>query len=71
MRVLIVDDEEYDVVLLQAMLQDVEGVVTVATTDPRHAPELFSVHQPDLVMLDLNLGDVDGVDLMETLRELS
>jgi EAL domain-containing protein (putative c-di-GMP-specific phosphodiesterase class I) len=68
-RVLIVDDEEYDVVLLQAMLQDVEGVVTVATTDPRHAPELFSVHQPDLVMLDLNLGDVDGVDLMETLRE--
>jgi EAL domain-containing protein (putative c-di-GMP-specific phosphodiesterase class I)/CheY-like chemotaxis protein len=68
-RVLIVDDEEYDVVLLQAMLQDVEGVVTVATTDPRHAPELFSVHHPDLVMLDLRLGDLDGVDVMETLRE--
>jgi EAL domain-containing protein (putative c-di-GMP-specific phosphodiesterase class I)/FixJ family two-component response regulator len=68
-RVLIVDDEEYNVLLLQAMLQEVEGVVTVATTEPHRAGELFSRHQPDLVMIDLHLGDTDGVHLMETLRE--
>jgi EAL domain-containing protein (putative c-di-GMP-specific phosphodiesterase class I)/AmiR/NasT family two-component response regulator len=68
MRVLIVDDEEQDILLLQEMLQRVDGLVTITTTDPGRAVELLREHRPDLVLLDLQIGDVDGVELMETLQ---
>lgn len=70
MRVLIVDDEERDILLLQEMLARVDGLVTITTTDPRRAPELFREHRPDLVLLDLHMGETDGVELMERLQGL-
>jgi EAL domain-containing protein (putative c-di-GMP-specific phosphodiesterase class I)/AmiR/NasT family two-component response regulator len=68
MRVLIVDDEEQDILLLQEMLHRVDGLVTITTTDPGRAVELLREHRPDLVLLDLQIGGVDGVELMETLQ---
>jgi CheY-like chemotaxis protein len=52
MRALIIDDEEQNIMLLKAILQRIEGLVTIATTDPGQASGLFSEHQPDLVLLD-------------------
>ena len=63
MRVLIVDDEEPCVLLLQEILQRVDGLETITTTDPHLASELFLQHRPDLVLLDLHMGDTDGVEL--------
>jgi EAL domain-containing protein (putative c-di-GMP-specific phosphodiesterase class I) len=68
MRVLIVDDEEQNIRLLQAMLRRVDGLETVTTTDPTQAAALFAEHRPDLVLLDLHMGDTDGVELMKTLQ---
>jgi EAL domain-containing protein (putative c-di-GMP-specific phosphodiesterase class I) len=68
MRVLIVDDEEPCVLLLQEILQRVDGLETITTTDPHLASELFLQHRPDLVLLDLHMGDTDGVELMERLQ---
>jgi CheY-like chemotaxis protein len=48
MRALIIDDEEQNILLLKAMLQQIEGLVTISTTDPTLAGELFEQHQPDL-----------------------
>jgi EAL domain-containing protein (putative c-di-GMP-specific phosphodiesterase class I)/CheY-like chemotaxis protein len=69
-RILIVDDSEPHLRLLRTILSRVEGVVTITTTDGRQASELFELHQPDLVMLDLHLGDVDGFDVLRSLRRL-
>ncbi len=70
MRALIIDDEEQNILLLRAMLQRVDDLVVVSTTDPTRAAELFTEHQPDLVLLDLHMGPVDGVEVMESLRDL-
>jgi len=70
MRALIIDDEEQNILLLKAMLQQIEGLVTISTTDPTLAGELFEQHQPDLVLLDLHMGAMDGVEVMEALRKL-
>jgi EAL domain-containing protein (putative c-di-GMP-specific phosphodiesterase class I) len=68
MRVLIIDDEEESILLLQAMLQRVDRLVTVTTTEAKRATELFAQHRPDLVLLGLQIGDTDGVELMEMLQ---
>jgi EAL domain-containing protein (putative c-di-GMP-specific phosphodiesterase class I)/AmiR/NasT family two-component response regulator len=68
MRVLIVDDEEGDVARLEAVLRQIEGIVTVTTTDALRAAELFGQHRPDLVMLDLHMDAMDGVALMKLLQ---
>jgi EAL domain-containing protein (putative c-di-GMP-specific phosphodiesterase class I)/response regulator of citrate/malate metabolism len=70
MRVLVIDDEEQDILLLREMLARVDGLVTITTTDPRRASELFQQHRPDLVLVDLHMGDTDGVALMESLQGL-
>lgn len=70
MRVLVVDDEALNVQLVQAMLARVEGVQTVATTDPTKATALFTEHPPDLVLLDLHMPSMSGLEVMGALGEL-
>lgn len=67
MRILIVDDEEENVLLLSRILGRMDDVVTVTTTDATRANELFEQHRPDLVLLDLHLGNLDGVEVMKGL----
>src|SRR6185369_5265927 len=38
------------------------------TTDPRQVLEFFTIYQPDLILLDLMMPDVGGLDLMPQLR---
>lgn len=66
--ILIVDDEDSNVRLLEAILRR-EGYTNVAsTTDPRHALPLFSDLEPDLVLLDLMMSRMDGFQVMSELR---
>ena len=71
MRILVVDDEEPNLVLLSTILHRMEDAVTVTTTDPDRASELFVQQRPDIVLLDLHLGDADGVDVMHRIRLLT
>jgi EAL domain-containing protein (putative c-di-GMP-specific phosphodiesterase class I)/AmiR/NasT family two-component response regulator len=70
MRALIIDDEEQNIMLLKAILQRIEGLVTIATTDSTLASELFSQHRPDLVLVDLHMPGMDGVEVMAALNAL-
>jgi two-component system sensor histidine kinase/response regulator len=38
------------------------------TTDPRQVLEFFTIYQPDLILLDLMMPHVDGLELMTQLR---
>jgi PleD family two-component response regulator len=64
-RILVIDDEEANVLLLTTLLKregytDVHGI-----TDPSRAMQAFIDLSPDLVLLDLMMPEVDGFQLLE------
>lgn len=64
-RILIVDDEDANVLLLRTLLQR-EGYTDLhCLTDPTEALEAFARLSPDLVLLDLMMPEVDGFQLLE------
>jgi DNA-binding NarL/FixJ family response regulator len=65
---LIVDDEPHVVVLLRALLKEL-GVGTVwDAADGPAALALAAAHSPEVVLLDLNLPQVDGLDVLAKLK---
>lgn len=67
-RILIVDDEEANILLLSSVLER-EGYGNIhTTTDPTAALEAFIRLEPDLVLLDLMMPEVDGFQLLEAFR---
>ena len=70
-RILIVDDQESIVDLLRVILGS-DGYHNLAsTTDPRLAGALCQEHPPDLVLLDLHMPYLTGVDLLEELTRFT
>src|SRR2546430_16328007 len=67
-RILIVDDEPANVLLLERILQTGGYTNLNKTTDSRQVLEFFTVYQPDLILLDLMMPHVDGYALLTQLR---
>lgn len=68
-KILIVDDEPSNVLLLEHMMTQ-EGYEHLhSTTDPEKVMEMFHEISPDLVLLDLNMPKMDGFQVMEQLKE--
>jgi len=67
-RILIVDDEPTNVLLLERILGRAGYSEVVTTTDPREALSLFDEREPDLVLLDLMMPELDGFGVMQELR---
>jgi putative two-component system response regulator len=66
-RILIVDDQDTNVLLLQAVLTEHGYTDLVSTTDSRQALSLFLEQQPDLVLLDLQMPELDGFAVLDQL----
>ncbi|HET7064781.1 MAG TPA: ATP-binding protein [Rudaea sp.] len=66
-RVLVVDDNVTNLVLLKELLEIDRHEVTTCTSGMA-ALELLTRHDFDLVLLDYNLGDMDGVRVLQTYR---
>ncbi|MDQ1813532.1 response regulator [Massilia sp. CCM 9210] len=67
MRLLIVDDNIENVNILEDMLTGEGFRNVVSTTDPRRTLDLVSAFDPDLVLLDLMMPDLDGYAVLEQL----
>lgn len=69
-RILIVDDQPTNILLLERILQVGQYTNVRSTTDPRVASSLYCEYQPDLILLDLWMPHLDGFAVIEQLRAL-
>jgi two-component system cell cycle response regulator DivK len=65
--VLIVEDNEKNLELVQDILE-LRGFRTLAATCAADGISLARAHQPDVVLMDIQLPDVDGVEVLRRLR---
>jgi two-component system KDP operon response regulator KdpE len=69
-KVLVVEDDLSVVNLLRANLL-IRGYDTIVSVDGSEALSLLDKENPDIILLDLMLPDIDGFELCRTLRERS
>ncbi len=69
-KILIVDDEQLNIKLLEVFLKQAGYRNILSTTDATNTQNLYQEHQPDLVLLDLNMPSMDGYEVMARLQEL-
>ena len=67
-RILAVDDDPQALRYIRDAVAG-SGYSVVATGDPQEAPRLLAEEKPQLVLLDLMLPGVDGIDLMRELLD--
>lgn len=68
MKLLIIDDEPYNVEILEEILSDAGYEQIHGSTDSRQAIELCKLHKPDLILLDLQMPHVDGFEIIDKLQ---
>lgn len=69
-KILIVDDAEANLKLLEDLLAKEGFTQVVSTADSTRALDLFNAFEPDLVLLDLMMPELDGYALLEMLSRL-
>ncbi|NVL89885.1 MAG: response regulator [Desulfobacterales bacterium] len=66
-KILIVDDEDVLCELYSAELSS-EGYEVITTCDAAGLMELIGQHRPDLIVLDIRMGEYDGLDILQDIR---
>ena len=69
-KILIVDDQKANVLLLEQMLRGVGYVSITTTEDSNQVCELHLRNRYDLILLDLQMPGMDGFQVMENLKEI-
>ena len=65
--ILIVEDNELNMKLFNDLLQ-AHGYVTVQTNDGRDAVGLVREHMPDLILMDIQLPEISGLEVTKILK---
>lgn len=71
MRILVVDDELLNVVLLQHILESAGYSCICSTSDAREVASLCQSQAPDLLLLDWMMPHLNGLDVMRQLQQQS
>lgn len=66
--VLIVEDNELNMKLFHDLL-DASGYATLQTRDGMEALELARAHRPDLILMDIQLPEISGLEITRLLKE--
>lgn len=69
-RILIVDDEKSFASLLERILLD-EGFTIKCFNDPSELLQMYEQFNPNLIITDLKMPKIDGITLMEKIREVN
>ena len=68
-RILVVDDDEVVLMLVQAQLRRNGHQVITAMSAQEALNSVTEKGAPDVVVLDVGLPDMDGLDLLQSLRD--
>lgn len=69
-EVLVVDDEQANVTLVETILERNGFSRIRSTTDSREFRSLFDDTRPDIVLLDLHMPHIGGLELLEEMEQL-
>lgn len=69
-QILCIDDDPDILELLKLLLVD-EGYDVFCTTSPSKIFELIQEFKPDLILLDINLGQYNGLQICKAMRSYS
>jgi DNA-binding response OmpR family regulator len=67
-KLLVVDDETYIRMLYKKEFES-DGYKVQVAASAEDALEMMTTHHPDLVILDIELGDENGLNLLNRLRQ--
>jgi DNA-binding NarL/FixJ family response regulator len=71
-RVLVADDlEEYRVLLRKMLEMDGRFIIVAEAPDGRAAVELAEKEKPDVVLLDIAMPDMDGLEAIPHIRSVA
>jgi diguanylate cyclase (GGDEF)-like protein len=66
--IMMVDDEPTTIEVLEAFLEGEGYENFVTTNDPREALPLLEIHRPDVLLLDLNMPNMSGLEVLTLIR---
>lgn len=69
LSVLVVDDDKITTAILRRMLDAYADTVLIAA-DGQEGLELFKEHRPDIVLSDINMPRMGGLEMVEQIRQL-
>lgn len=71
LSILLVEDEKCTLELLASILANKYPAITFYTAeDGKDAMEIFRAHLPSIVITDLNMPEMDGVEMADEMRTL-
>lgn len=68
MRILIVDDTQLNITLLQYLIKKIPEYESISFTDPHKALEWCRDNEPDLVVVDYMMPEMDGIMFTQQFR---
>jgi two-component system, NtrC family, sensor kinase len=69
-KILMVDDESSNIIVLESALKQAKYTSITSTTDSRKAASLYKELEPDLVLLDLRMPHLDGFEVIEQIKQI-
>lgn len=70
-RVLLVDDDVHiRMVIAQEIMNDRRTIVVAQASNLREARKMIRQHEFDVMLVDLNLGDGDGLELLDLMKSV-
>jgi PAS domain S-box-containing protein len=67
-KILYIEDNAYNIRLLEAVISSLPHITLLTATNGKVGIEMALQQSPDLILLDLNLPDVSGLQVLEVLR---
>ena len=68
-KVILAVDDEIGMINLYRRYLSKEGWQIIGETDPQRTEEMIAAHAPQLILLDINMPNRDGWNVLENLRE--
>ena len=68
-KILVIDDEE-SIRNMMKMVLEADGYVVLTAEDGAYGLEVYKKHAPEIVLLDVRMPDMDGVEVLERIRAI-